>query len=399
MLSLLKQEWGTLITGGTWQQDQYIRQVLPTAWANGANGFMYWCMRDITKYDKVPYSIQGKETLLGMFEGNSSTVKAGMKFYLEFAKEISRAKSPPSLLPEDNASAIGLYVPWHYYQHDDSHNPGNFPNISAVRATSAYHLLRSLHHVTRVVRGGLPLPTPETKLRVLVITSSILDDAEISDLHAWVHQGGMLVWHGLTRKYFDTTTTNASVVAMVEDLVGAKLSPVSARAYAGTSMQVSFNGHDWTFSEFLDAPPLRLQATAAARVWHATSCGSDVVVRAMECPPVALRNRCGRGAVFAAVPIVEAEPMALMGERQARDVWALWYAGALEALGESPHLLIRIDLEPQMRSVSSLGEHCLYAGGVVYGWGIFYSLLQKLRESTSKHPFKNRSSPTCQRLR
>ena len=40
------QEWGTLVTGGTAQQDTYLRQIVPHAWAQGVNGFLWWMMRE-----------------------------------------------------------------------------------------------------------------------------------------------------------------------------------------------------------------------------------------------------------------------------------------------------------------------------------------------------------------
>jgi hypothetical protein len=37
------QEWGTLLTSGKSQQDGYLRSVLPKAFAQGANGFLWVC--------------------------------------------------------------------------------------------------------------------------------------------------------------------------------------------------------------------------------------------------------------------------------------------------------------------------------------------------------------------
>ena len=70
--SVFVQEFGTLVTGGVRQQDTYLRNVLPAAWANGANGFLFWCMRDIVNNNTMPYLERGIETMLGLFDTNDS---------------------------------------------------------------------------------------------------------------------------------------------------------------------------------------------------------------------------------------------------------------------------------------------------------------------------------------
>jgi hypothetical protein len=50
------QEFGTLFTAGLHEQDSFLRATLPRAWAGGANGFLWWCMRDI-RATSAPYDV------------------------------------------------------------------------------------------------------------------------------------------------------------------------------------------------------------------------------------------------------------------------------------------------------------------------------------------------------
>ena len=94
-------------------------------------------------------------------------------------------------------------MPKHYYLSDDPGNPGNKPAEQVQHATIAYHLLRHLNMSTRVVRGDIPLPAPVSRLRTLVVTSSLVDGSEVEALLQWTQGGGRLLWHGLSKQAFD----------------------------------------------------------------------------------------------------------------------------------------------------------------------------------------------------
>ena len=141
------QEWGTLVTGGTSQQDTYLRQIIPSAWAHGVNGFNWWMMRDVDEdngaVDEYPYRTHGKESLLGIYNGSGAKIKPGLRFLSDFAKNVTRATSPPPL-PENNPDSIALYVPKHMYIRADPSNPGNDPTSINIGNAIVYHSIRTL---------------------------------------------------------------------------------------------------------------------------------------------------------------------------------------------------------------------------------------------------------------
>jgi hypothetical protein len=200
---VMAQEWGTLVTGGVTQQDTFLRNVLPRGWAAGANGFLYWCMRDIFAEDQVPYNIQGKETLLGLID-QQDNVKPGVRAFAEFAANLSSLTEPPKAA----AHVTGIYIPVHYYFDDDEHNPGNHPkSLSPLMAVTWHFLTRNdvpasatkdvTQSVAKMVRlgssGGLTAAADP-----LVMVNTLLDDDEAIDLSNWVAEGHTLVIHGLS---------------------------------------------------------------------------------------------------------------------------------------------------------------------------------------------------------
>ena len=276
-------------------------------------------MRDFTNTQDLPYNTHGKESLLGLFEGASDTVKPGLEFLAEFAKNVSSRQEPPAL-PEDSSEAVGLYLPAHHYQRDDPANPGNSPPDTIVAANLVYHFLRMLRRDSRVIRGDRPLPT---NLRTLIVPSALLTEGEIAQLSAWVGGGGRLLWHG-----FDQTACETSE--------GAKLPGVSC---AGTGLPASgnlslrFGGEEWrmklgwraSHQGNHTARGARMSKTSAARVWTASSDGGSVAA--------AVLSRHGKGAVLAvALPVESAiEPLAA---RPSRDRWVGWYGSALACVEE-----------------------------------------------------------------
>jgi hypothetical protein len=167
---VMLQEFGTILTRGKEQQDQYLRALLPACWDAGANGFLWWCLRDITA--KVhPYLKCGFEGYLGLVDAQDR-VKPGLEFFAEFAREV-QTKAPPRAARD----AIGVYFPQHYYTREEQANPGNEPRTLSRWLCSANFLLRQLGHETRVVRGDGPL---DPALRVLLLPGAIpaSDEAE-----------------------------------------------------------------------------------------------------------------------------------------------------------------------------------------------------------------------------
>ena len=65
---VLLQEFGTIVTGGPTQQRSYLEGMLERSWQAGANGLLWWCMRDIPARI-TPYAT-------GCFEGTLGLVDA-----------------------------------------------------------------------------------------------------------------------------------------------------------------------------------------------------------------------------------------------------------------------------------------------------------------------------------
>jgi len=171
--SAFVQEFGTLITGGAKQQDSYLKGVLPQMLADGANGFLFWCMRDFSVMTE-PYSHVGMESMLGMFDSNDR-ITPGLEFFSEFAQQLSLINNVS--FPEDDAFAVGLYLPINYESNQ------NHPSILSRRGVICHHFLKKLGFTTRVIRGDLKIPA---NLKTLVVPSMRLTETEISTIALWV---------------------------------------------------------------------------------------------------------------------------------------------------------------------------------------------------------------------
>lgn len=60
---VMVQEFGTIITFSKSKQDNYLRAILPACWNAGANGFLWWCLRDIIA-PVYPYTGHGFESIV-----------------------------------------------------------------------------------------------------------------------------------------------------------------------------------------------------------------------------------------------------------------------------------------------------------------------------------------------
>lgn len=292
---VLLQEFGTIATFGERQQDAYLRGMLPDAWEAGANGFLWWCLRDISAAVH-PYTHQNFESTLGLVDANGS-VKPGLGYFIEFAKSLQGQ-------PNANWEAvdIGLYLPRSYYPRDEPAAPQNQPRLTARALTVSRYLLKQLGLPARMVRGGLPVP--ET-VKTLIVPGVILALDEVEALAAWVQAGGHLVWNGPDPVNWGR--------ACVDLLAGA---PVDYRAARPASIDVF--GQRWTFTAY----PRRLRLEVEPR-------GAQVLARDDEGLPFVLRSQRGAGQVTYSIPWVEETIASLAADRQARDRWAGFYAGLL----------------------------------------------------------------------
>lgn len=293
---VIVQEFGTLVTFGEQQQDRYLRAMLPACWEAGANGFLWWCLRDIPA--RVHPYVKGRvESTLGLVDAQDR-VKPGLEYVIEFTQSLQDRPTP-----EVPTGEVGLYFPRHFYLRENQQNPGNAPHRLSRWMLVADFLLQQLGHSVRVVRGDRPI---DPAVHALVIPSARLDSDEAEALEAWVSAGNRLIWHGL-----DTHSWGHEYVR----LLGAK--PVDYRAARAVS--VSAFGDVWVFADY----PRGIRAEVVPET-------ATVIARDAYQLPVLLTNRVGQGVVNYALPVVEEAIASVAGDRRLRDRWKAWYGRMLE---------------------------------------------------------------------
>lgn len=291
---VMVQEFGTIATFGHRQQDTYLRAMLPAAWEAGANGFLWWCLRDI--HARVhPYVKNNFESTLGLVDAEDH-VKPGLAYYVEFARSLSERPTP------ERRGDVGLYMPKHYYPRDNPENPGNDPRQLSRWLVMANYLLQRLGHRVEIVRGDQPIAT---QARTIVVPGGLLGADEADALDAWVGGGGHLVWHGP-----DPVNWGWAYVR----LLGAR--PVDYRA--ARPVKVALAGDVWEVGTYPRSARIELEPD-----------GAEVLARDDTGLPAVLRHPVGRGRVTYATAVVEESAAAVAGDRRLRDRWQRWYAAVL----------------------------------------------------------------------
>jgi hypothetical protein len=301
---VMVQEFGTIVTFGAEQQDRYLRAILPACWEAGANGFLWWCLRDIVA-DVHPYLKHRFESTLGLVD-DADRVKPGLEYFVEFARSLPERSVPD----REEDQAIGIYWPRHFYPRDNPLNPGNDPRRLSRWLVMANFFLREAGYNTRVVRGDLPRGPGclGSRMQTMVIPGSMLDALEVQALEAWVRAGGRLIWHGP-----DPVNWGHEYVR----LLGAR--PVDYRAPRPASVDAF--GETWTLGLYPRDMRVELVPDQAS-----------VLARDQDGLPMLLSHAAGRGQVVYALPIVEASAAEVAGDRQARGRWQRWYKEMLALL-------------------------------------------------------------------
>ncbi|MBC8039087.1 MAG: cellulase family glycosylhydrolase [Opitutaceae bacterium] len=269
---VLLQEFGTIVPGESPHCDAYLRAVLPACLRAGANGFLWWCLRDIRADETHPYAKNDFESLLGLVDSNGE-VKPGLRYYVEFARELCALTEPPAA----HHPEIALYWPSHYYERDVPENPGNVARESAARMSLANHLLGHAAGVA-IVRGGNAVPEGVT---TLVIAGSCLTPNETNALRLWVERGGRLLWHG-PNAYNWGAAMSALAGADVVDY------------HAPSTITVDFAGRAH-----------RLEATMRGVRLEVAPRGACVIARDEDGRPAILRHVLGRGVMVAVLADIE----------------------------------------------------------------------------------------------
>ena len=231
---VMVQEFGTIVTFGAEQQESYLRALLPACWQAGANGFLWWCLRDVVA-DVHPYLKHRFESTLGLVD-DEDRVKPGLEFYVEFARSLQQRP-----LPARDDRALGQ---------DDRHllaqallsarqpaQPGqrSAPALALAGDGQLFPAAAGLSNADRSRR-----PAAERRREDVAHPRSDPDALEVQALEAWVQAGGRLIWHGP-----DPVNWGHEYVR----LLGAR--PVDYRAVR--PVQVEAFGETWT----LDAHPQR----------------------------------------------------------------------------------------------------------------------------------------------
>ena len=290
------QEFGTIVTFGAAQQEAYLRAILPACWQAGANGFLWWCLRDITARVH-PYLKNGFEGTLGLVDANDR-VKPGLDYFIEFSKAVQ--SMPP---PDVDTLPTGIFLPAQYYPRENDLSTGQTTRELSHGLVISRYLLGLAGRQSRVVSGRAAL---DGALRTLVIPGALVNTDEACALETWVAAGGRLIWHAP-----DPVNWGPDYIRLLGAVPLDYRSPsqITTRAF----------GQDWTFSDF----PRGIRVEAApltARVLARDELGA----------PVLLANKVGRGEVIYALPCVDETIARVAENRQARDRWLPWYLGMLD---------------------------------------------------------------------
>ncbi|HYD82954.1 MAG TPA: DUF4350 domain-containing protein, partial [Opitutus sp.] len=298
---VMAQEFGTLFTAGKEAAD-YLRAILPACHAAGANGYLWWCLRDIAARVH-PYEKNAFEGGMGLVDA-AGRVKSALRPFLEFARDVTETPADDVRPPD-----VALYWPKHYYPRDNPLNPGNEPRVLSRRMIVAHFALEQLGLRVGVERGDLP--TGNAGANTIVIAGALLSDSEVRALTGWVRAGGRLVWHGL-----EATTWGRAT----DELTGATAVDFLAPRAEG----VEAFGETWNFREFARDVRVGVRPTTA---W--------VVAKDRSGRAVVLENRLGRGGVAVCLAQPDDGFADESEDRAARSRWSRWYAGMLKCCGHA----------------------------------------------------------------
>eukprot|EP00026_Physarum_polycephalum_P005686 Phypoly_transcript_05721.p1 GENE.Phypoly_transcript_05721~~Phypoly_transcript_05721.p1 ORF type:complete len:585 (+),score=70.87 Phypoly_transcript_05721:22-1755(+) len=271
----------------------YLQNTLPLAWNQGVNGFLWWCLRDIT-YNGYPYNTNPIEHHLGLVYAND-TIKPGYKFYVDFANQISKGVIPIPSPPSQNA--IGIYWPTMYYSKSTVNNPGNDAADSSRRALILFHLLTLLKEEIVVVRED-QLST--TNIKTIIIPCYAQAPADLQTISTFASKGGNIIWSGVAKNYFSEASTFGN-------FVGA--SP-SGTTTSNTSV-ITINNQTYTLTTFKDSPRVTYYETTAK------------VISNDENSPAIFLNKYGSGIVITSIASVEDTITTLFGAE--RDMFSNFY--------------------------------------------------------------------------
>jgi hypothetical protein len=287
-------EFSTILINGRPECESYLNTVLPACLANGANGFLWWCLRDV-KAAIHPYNKSGFEGRLGLVDAQDR-LKPAAESMMVFLRSLATWTPPAASTAE-----IAVYWPQEFYRRENPYNPGNDPSAVWRRALAWYYMLGRLGRPVQIARAGVPL---DPSIRILIVAGAALTAGESAQVEAWVRQGGRVIWSGPTWQQW-TESVDATIGAVPVDIRASR--PATVACFGG----------EWT----LHSPS---EGRAEVRLTTAT-------VRAARADgqPVILENGLGKGRAVTVLPLAEEGLLSVAADRVARDHWQDWFAGLL----------------------------------------------------------------------
>ena len=302
---VMVQEFSTILSQGAPECESYNAAVVRGCRENGANGFLWWCLRDISA-PIHPYLKSAFECRLGLV-GDDGMVKPSLRGLVAMFREIATDTATPR--HPDPADCVGLYLPREIYNNDNPYNPGNDLAQVYRRLLAAYHMLKRAGRDVIVVRGDRPLPA---RLGTLLIAGAVLTGGESKAIAEWVANGGRLLWscadwHSWSKE-FDAMT-------------GA--TPVDMRR--PRNVDVELFGRVWS----IDTASVCYTRTIARETT------AKVVARTSDGQPAVFAHRYGKGACVTTTVGAESSVINLGSRRDERDAWLPWFTGILGLLEET----------------------------------------------------------------
>lgn len=290
---VMLQEFGTILTSAeaASHADAYLRAILPDCRKAGANGYLWWCFKDIPARVH-PYLKNNFESQMGLVDAEGR-VKPGLEFFSEFTREVTQGRDGGAGMEAD----VHLYWPANYYDRGEARNPGNRPREASRRLIIAHHLLERAGHRVAILRGDRPIPSG---VRRIVVPGVFLSLDEVEALGHWVEQGGHLLWHGPDPLGWGTAATRLIGAAIVD-------------YHAGKPIRVVRDGIVYPLARH----PREIRLEVAL-------CGARQVCADADGFPVILRRSLGKGQVITVLPDVE-ESILLRWQEGDEAVGVDWY--------------------------------------------------------------------------
>jgi hypothetical protein len=289
------QEFGTLLTSGESSQQTYLAKVISESWEAGANGFLWWCLRDIESRE-FPYTSHGMERSLGLVD-RAGRVKPGLA-------ELHRQLTSNSLQPIRERRNGGAAIYWSDANAGKRVGSPQRAKVAGRCFLAHYFASRWQEAPARIVRSAelAGVNPPET----LILTADHLPPAEMDVLMQWCDGGGRLLWHGVNL-FRASPETLAFIGVRPDDFRN------------GNASVVEWDGHQWPITYFPDGLRFTVQAAEDASV-----------VEDLSGIVVASTRKTGRGRCTAVFATVEDQITEVSNDIHVRDAWLEWYRSLLQ---------------------------------------------------------------------